>query len=127
MRVTSKDLLGLNDVGLVLNDGCTTAEAASETRRGQQPASVRRELLRLRMCIRMLAVPSAEEFDEDIYSEAGEAVVAAAAGVADVSGCVVVSWPCIPFQPDLLRLRCHVFICQGIGQRDQMHHGSCQH
>ena len=70
---------------------CTTAEAASESRPGQQPASVRKELLRLRMCVRMLAVPSAEEFDEDIYSEGGDAVVAAAAGVANVSGCAVVS------------------------------------
>lgn len=52
----------------------------------QHRRSVRRELQRLKMCLRMMAFTSAEEYDEEMYSEAAEAAVAAATGVARVSG-----------------------------------------
>ncbi len=63
------------------------AEAAtSNDRQIRQGASARTELLRMKMYMRMIAVPVSEEFDDGVYSEAMEMVVGAAAGVASVSG-----------------------------------------
>lgn len=61
------------------------AEGAADVRRGRQK-SLRKELQRLRMCARMLAVPSEEEYEDEVYGEAANAFVAAAAGVARESG-----------------------------------------
>jgi len=61
------------------------AEAASD-RQVRQGASARKELLRMKMYMRMIAVPVSEEFDDEVYSEAMEMVVEAAVGVASVSG-----------------------------------------
>lgn len=64
----------------------TCAEAGGQVQNGRPLPSVRRELLRLKTSLRGLEVPSSEDFDEEVYAEAAEAVVAAASGVANVSG-----------------------------------------
>lgn len=60
------------------------AEATSNERDKQAP-SLRKQLLRMKMYNRVIAVPSVEDLDNEIYTEALDMFIGAAGGVAEAS------------------------------------------
>ena len=58
---------------------------ASSTETGGPGKSTRKQLLRMKMYNRVIAVPAEEDYDSEIYSEALDMFVGAAGGVAESS------------------------------------------
>lgn len=60
------------------------AEALSNER-GRSTPQIRKQLLRMKMYDRVIAVPTMEEFDSEMYTEALDMFIGAAGGVAEAS------------------------------------------